>query len=59
MKKGGFARIFSSDTLTNSSCQFVQVDTKVNTTLLVLRELVHAEKRHEEKWGFVHVVSIT
>ena len=38
---GGFREIFSLDTLTNSSCQFVQVDAKVNTILLVLRECGH------------------
>nr|DAR77977.1 MAG TPA: hypothetical protein [Caudoviricetes sp.] len=40
-EKGGFREIFSSDTLTNSSCQFVHVDTKVSMILLVLRERSH------------------
>ena len=52
-------RIFSPGTLTNRSCQFVQVDTKVNTILLVLRGSGHAEKEAAQKWGFVLVVSIT
>ena len=56
---GGFRENFLPDTLTNSSCQDVQVDTKVNTILLVLREHSHAEKRHSQKWGDVLVVSIT
>ena len=41
------------------SCQFVQVDIKVNTTLLVLREHSHAGKGCSQKWGSAHVVSIT
>lgn len=56
---GGFRENFSPDTLTNSSCQFVQVDTKVNTILLVLRECGHTGKRLSQKWGSVLVVSIT
>lgn len=56
---GVFREIFSPDTLTIRSCQFVQVDAKVNTILLVLRESGHAGKRHEQKWGSVLVVSIT
>lgn len=38
---GGFRENFFPDTLTNRSCQFVQVDAKVNTILLVLRECSH------------------
>ena len=52
-------RIFFSDTLTNRSCQFVQVDAKVNTILLVLRGMGHAGKRYSQKWGSALVVSIT
>lgn len=37
----------------------MQVDAKVNTILLVLREHSHAGKRLEQKWGSVFVVSIT
>lgn len=52
-------RVFSLGTLTNRSCQFVQVDAKVNTILLVLRECGHAGKGCLQKWGSVLVVSIT
>nr|DAW15568.1 MAG TPA: hypothetical protein [Caudoviricetes sp.] len=41
-ENGVFRENFLPDTLTNRSCQFVHVDTKVNTTLLVLREHSHA-----------------
>ena len=59
MFSGVFVRVFSPDTLTDSSCQFVRVDAKVNTTLLVLRGIGHAGKRLSQKWGSVLVVSIT
>lgn len=58
-EKGGFRENFLSATLTNRSCQFVQVDTKVITTLLVLRGMGHAGKEVCKKWGSVLVVSIT
>lgn len=44
-EKGGFREDFFSDTLTIRSCQFVQVDAKVNTILLVLRDSGYAGKR--------------
>ena len=56
---GGFRENFFPGARTIRSCQFVQVDTKVNTILLVLRECGHGEKEDRKKWGSVLVVSIT